>query len=310
MLSIDDLHKTYRSSRQPALEGVSFSVAEGAFVALLGPNGAGKSTLINILAGRVDAERGAIRIAGQELGPDRPELRALIGIVPQEIRFDYIFTVEELLNLEAGYYGLRRDDAHVRYLLERLALTDKLKVRSRELSGGMQRRLMIARALVHRPRLLLLDEPTAGVDLNLRQDMYGFLRELNDAGTTIVLTTHYLEEAEHLCERILVLDHGRLIAHEAREEFLRLAGDVFTVQIQTDQAERLWPLFEIDGAMPVPDERAGLRFVYPADRRESLLRGLTMGAPDIQSFQILKPKLEEVFVKLTHSEASHHVHVA
>jgi len=299
MLAIERLSKTYRGALAPALRDVSLRVARGEFVALLGPNGAGKSTLISILAGRVDPDAGAIRVAGQRLAPHRPHLRRLIGIVPQEIRFDYVFTVEELLRLEAGFYGLRRDDGHIRRLLDRLALADKRHVRTRSLSGGMQRRLMIARALVHRPAILLLDEPTAGVDLRLRQELYAFLRELNRAGLTVVLTTHYLEEAEQLCERIVVLDQGRLVADEPREAFLRMAGDLLTVDVRTATPDRIWTTFEGVGAVPLARSGHGLRFAFPGAKRELLLTRLAAAADQIDSFQIVKPRLEEAFAALT-----------
>jgi ABC-2 type transport system ATP-binding protein len=307
LLRIEGLTKTYRGASEPALDSVSFSVAEGAFVALLGPNGAGKSTLIHILSGRADADAGTIHLRGERLGAANPCLRALIGIVPQEIRFDLVFTVEELLRLEAGFYGLKRDEAHIGRLLERLSLADKRHVRTRALSGGMQRRLMIARALVPRPRLLLLDEPTAGVDLHLRHDMYAFLRELNAGGMTIILTTHYLEEAEQLCQRVIVLDRGRVVADEAREAFLRMAGDFLTVDIRTDAGARIRQLFESDGAVPIAATAEGVRFVVPGASRVSLLRKLSEAAADIESFEILKPKIEEVFVKLTAKEGGAHV---
>ncbi len=299
MLSIHGLTKSYKTSTEPALASVGFDVQRGEFLALLGPNGAGKSTLIDILSGRVDADSGTIRIDGEELKAGRPDLRAMIGTVPQEIRFDYVFTVEELLRLERGFYGLRRDDAHIRYLLERLSLADKRRVRVRALSGGMKRRLMIARALVHKPRLLLLDEPTAGVDLQLRLDMYSFLRELSAGGLTIILTTHYLEEAEQLCGRIVVLDRGRLVANESRDAFLKMGGDSLTVEIKTGAQEKIRALFEADGALQVTGGHDGLKFVFPESSRMSLLRTLSIAAPHIESFQIRKPKLEEVFVKLT-----------
>jgi ABC-2 type transport system ATP-binding protein len=298
MLEIKGLSKRYRGAAEPALDGVGFDVGEGAFVALLGPNGAGKSTLIHILSGRSDADAGTVRLLGRRLGSD-PRLRGLIGIVPQDVRFDFVFKVEELLRLERGFYGLPPDEAHVQGLLERLSLADKRRVTARALSGGMQRRLMIARALVHRPRLLLLDEPTAGVDLQLRRDLHAFLRELNAAGTTIVLTTHYLEEAEDLCERVILLDHGRVVADEAREAFLRLAGDFLTVDIRTDAVEKVGRQLALEGATPVARTAGGLRFVVPAASRASLLRQLHDASPEIGSFEISRPRLEEVFLKLT-----------
>jgi ABC-2 type transport system ATP-binding protein len=305
MLRIEDLTKRYRGAAAPALHSVGFSVAEGAFVALLGPNGAGKSTLLNILSGRSDADTGEIQLLGRDLFSD-PRLRAAIGIVPQDVRFDFVFRVEELLRLERGFYGLPPDEAHVQTLLERLSLDNRRNVTVRALSGGMQRRLMIARALVHRPRLLLLDEPTAGVDLQLRRDLHAFLRELNAEGTTIVLTTHYLEEAEKLCERVILLDHGRVVADEPREAFLALGGEFLTVDIRTDAVEKVRRLLEVDGASPTVTTETGLRFVVPATSRSSLLRKLHDAAAEIGSFEIQRPRLEEVFLKLTSGRGAAH----
>lgn len=302
MLTLEGLTKTYRGASRPALDALDLHVEPGAFLALLGPNGAGKSTLINILSGRCEQDRGAVRIGGRDLVRSEPALRTLIGIVPQEIRFDYVFTVEEILRMEMGFYGLRADEAHLSMLLERLSLGAKRREKVRSLSGGMQRRVMIARALVHRPRLLLLDEPTAGVDLNLRRDLHGFLRELNRDGLTILLTTHYLEEAEELCERIVVLDEGRLVADQPREAFLGMAGDFLTLDIHTEVEARVRSLFEGRGLAPEPG--TGLRVVFPRSDRASVLAILAEASPLVSSFQILRPRLEDVFLKLTRKEAA------
>ena len=302
MLTLEGLTKTYRNAPRPALDAVDLDVEPGAFLALLGPNGAGKSTLINILSGRCEQDHGSVRVAGRRVGASDPALRTLIGIVPQEIRFDYVFTVEEILRMELGFYGLRADEARLDFLLERLTLASKRKEKVRSLSGGMQRRLMIARALVHRPRLLLLDEPTAGVDLNLRHDLYGFLRELNADGLTILLTTHYLEEAEELCGRIVVLDEGRVAADQPREAFLGMAGDFLTLDIQTAVDARVRSLFADKGMAAESGE--GLRVVFPRSARESVLATLAEASPLVDSFQILRPRLEDVFRKLTRKEAA------
>ena len=305
MLRISGLSKRYRGAAEPALAEVGFEVGEGAFIALLGPNGAGKSTLIHILSGRAAADCGTLELLGKPLSSD-PCLRGLIGIVPQDVRFDFVFEVEELLRLERGFYGLPPDEAYLQRLLERLSLAEKRHVTARALSGGMQRRLMIARALVHRPRLLLLDEPTAGVDIQLRRDLHAFLRELNAEGTTIVLTTHYLEEAEELCERVILLDHGRVVADEPREAFLALAGDFLTVDIRTDAVLKVARLLELDGAAKVATSAGRLRLVVPASSRTSLLRVLHDAAPEIGSFEIRRPRLEEVFLKLTRGGGAAH----
>lgn len=304
MLKIDDLTKTYRTGSKPVLDGVSLQAERGAFLALLGPNGAGKSTLINILSGQCEPDRGRIWVADQRLVPSNPALRNLIGIVPQEIRFDYVFTVEEILRMEMGFYGLRVDKRRLEYLLERLSLADKRKVKLRSLSGGMQRRVMIARALVHQPQLLLLDEPTAGVDLNLRHDLYAFLRELNRDGLTILLTTHYLEEAEHLCDQIVVLDQGRIIADQPREDFLKIAGDFLTLDVFTENETEVRSLFERTGAIATPSDSDGLRFVFPRSARETVLSTLSNASVHMGSFQILRPRLEDVFRKITQKESN------
>jgi len=304
MLSIESLSKTYRGASAPALEAVSFSISRGEFVALLGANGAGKSTLLSAVTGRVEPDAGVIRVGGVALGARGFEPRAVIGVVPQEARFEFVFTAEELLRLELGLYGLRPDEGRIRYLLQRLSLWDKRAAKVRLLSGGMQRRLMIARALVHRPRLLLLDEPTVGVDLDLRREMHEFLRELNGEGVTIVLTTHYLEEAQELCGRVLMLDRGRLVADEPREVFTRLAGDFLTVEVRARATDRLWAALEVRGAEASRPGPGMLRLVVPSASRGELLRRLAAVAAEIDSFQVLEPSLEDAFAKLTHERRS------
>ena len=210
-LVIEGLTKTYDGGKQ-ALKGVDLQVEEGEFFALLGPNGAGKSTLIGVTCGLVKKTNGKIIVQGHDIDIDGDDAKLHIGLVPQEINADIFSTVEDVLYIQAGYYGISRKEAkpQIEMLLERLALKDKRKSQTIELSGGMKRRLIIARALVHKPTLLFLDEPTAGVDVELRHDMWKFLQELNANGVTIILTTHYLEEAEKLCKRIAIINHGEI----------------------------------------------------------------------------------------------------
>jgi ABC-2 type transport system ATP-binding protein len=211
-LAIQDLHKTYRNGFE-ALKGISLQVERGDFFALLGPNGAGKSTAIGIIASLVNKTSGRISIFGRDLDREREAAKQAIGLVPQEFNFNQWEPVEEILVNQAGYYGIPRREAFQRAekSLKRLDLWAKRRDQARSLSGGMKRRLMIARALVHRPRLLILDEPTAGVDIEIRRSMWEFLREINQQGTTIILTTHYLEEAENLCRNIAIINHGRIV---------------------------------------------------------------------------------------------------
>lgn len=211
-LSITNLSKTYKNGFQ-ALKGVDLSVEEGDFLALLGPNGAGKSTIIGIICSLITKTTGKIQIFGDNLDLDSAGAKQHIGIVPQEFNFNVFEPVIEIMVNQAGYYGIKRDIAFERaeVLLKKLGLWDKHRASARQLSGGMKRRLMIARSLIHQPRLLILDEPTAGVDIEIRRAMWEFLQELNNSGTTIILTTHYLEEAEQLCNHIAIIDQGLIV---------------------------------------------------------------------------------------------------
>jgi len=205
------LSKTYRNGFE-ALKGVDLKVDEGDFFALLGPNGAGKSTLIGIVTSLVNKSAGSVEVFGHDLDREPEQVKGLLGVVPQEFNFNLFLPVAEVVINQAGYFGIPRAEARERaeFYLRKLDLWGRRKSEMRLLSGGMKRRLMIARALVHRPRLLILDEPTAGVDIEIRRSMWAYLRELNAAGTTIILTTHYLEEAERLCRTIAIIDNGRI----------------------------------------------------------------------------------------------------
>lgn len=220
-ISIQDLHKTYANGHQ-ALKGVNLDVEEGDFFALLGPNGAGKSTTIGVISTLVKQSSGTVKVYGKNVETHVYETKLDLGIVPQEVNFSLFEKVSDIVMTQAGYYGLPRALARERTekYLKKLGLWDKRDNRARMLSGGMKRRLMIARALVHEPRLLILDEPTAGVDIELRRSMWDFLQEINRNGTTIILTTHYLEEAEHLCRNIAIIDEGRIIENTSMKKLL------------------------------------------------------------------------------------------
>lgn len=220
-LSICDLKKTYNSGLE-ALKGISFEVDEGDFFALLGPNGAGKSTAIGIICSLVTKTSGQVSVFGYDLDSEPRKVKSCIGLVPQEFNFNQFETPLEIILSQAGYYGIRRSDAMrgAEEVLRELDLWEKRNVVSRTLSGGMKRRLMIARALVHKPKLLILDEPTAGVDIEIRRSMWAFLSEINRQGTTIILTTHYLEEAESLCRNIAIINHGELVEYSDMSSLL------------------------------------------------------------------------------------------
>ncbi len=221
-LSISNLHKTYKSGLK-ALSGVTLNVQDGEFFGLLGPNGAGKTTIIGIITSLVTKTEGTVNIFGMDIDKNFSSAKRLIGVVPQEYNFSIFEKVQDIVIQQAGYYGISRKEAvkSSEKYLKKLSLWDKRNVAARELSGGMKRRLMIARGLVHEPKLLILDEPTAGVDVELRRGMWDFLEELNRNGRTIILTTHYLEEAEQLCNKIAIITKGKIVENTSKREMLR-----------------------------------------------------------------------------------------
>ena len=233
-LKLIDLNKRYKASSN-VIKGINLTVQSGDFFALLGPNGAGKSTTIGIISSLVNKSAGSVEIFGFDLDLEPEKAKACIGLVPQEFNFNQFEPVDEILINQAGFYGIPRAEAKQRaeHYLKKLSLWDKRKAQARELSGGMKRRLMIARALVHNPKLLILDEPTAGVDIEIRRSMWSFLKEINQAGTTIILTTHYLEEAESLCRNIAIIDKGVIIENTSMTSMLRrLNQEVFVLDTE------------------------------------------------------------------------------
>lgn len=225
-VSIANVRKTYEGGTQ-ALKGISLQIEEGDFFALLGPNGAGKTTIISILTGLVTKTSGEASVFGTSIDEDPSKTKTYIGLVPQEFNFNIFEKVEDIVTTQAGYYGIPRKEAlrDAEPILKNLGLWEKRKEPSQRLSGGMKRRLMIARALIHHPKLLILDEPTAGVDVELRRSMWTFLRELNRQGTTIILTTHYLEEAEQLCRNVAIINKGQILVNEPMEALLARHGE-------------------------------------------------------------------------------------
>lgn len=224
-ISIRGLRKTYRdggkSQEKIALKGVDLEIPRGSFFGLLGPNGAGKSTLINILAGLTIKTEGSVAICGHDIVQDARAARMSIGVVPQELVLDTFFTVREALEITAGYYGIPKARRRTQEIIDAMGLADKADISSRRLSGGMRRRLLVGKALVHRPQVLILDEPTAGVDVELRTQLWDYVRKINAEGTTVLLTTHYLEEAEELCDEIAIINHGEIIKRDRKDALLR-----------------------------------------------------------------------------------------
>jgi ABC-2 type transport system ATP-binding protein len=267
-----------------ALSDVSLAIARGEFFGLLGPNGAGKTTLINVIAGLARADAGSVRVMGAHTVADYRRARRMLGVVPQELVFDPFFTVRETLRIQAGYFGIRAEDAWIDEVMEHLDLTAKADANMRALSGGMKRRVLIAQALVHKPPVIVLDEPTAGVDVELRQGLWQFVRRLNAAGHTIVLTTHYLEEAEVHCTRIAMLKAGRIVALDSTRNLLaRFPGSRTSARVIGRDGKQ--HVLEIQGYGELERELARLR---------------TQGV-DIADIELDRPDLEEVFLRLTAS---------
>lgn len=295
-VSIDGLHKQFGDLT--ALNGVSFEIQQGEFFGLLGPNGAGKSTLINILAGLAHANSGAVQVLGHDVVRDYRNARRKLGVVPQELAYDPFFTVREVLELQSGYFGLAKTNAAwLDELLAELDLTDKADANMRQLSGGMKRRVLIAQALVHRPPVVVLDEPTAGVDVELRRTLWRFVRKLHGEGHTIVLTTHYLEEAESLCERIAILNHGEVQALDEKQALLnRYPYRELQLQLASDA-----PLPK--AVADVMTQRNGANIILKLHRERdsitAMLDALRNAGVEIADIRTKEPDLETVFLNLT-----------
>lgn len=296
-LQIKGLKKTYANGVE-ALHGIDLEVQRGDFFALLGPNGAGKSTAIGIMSSLVTFSEGSVTIFGHDIIRDYAAARACLGLVPQEFNFNQFDPVCETLMHQAGYYGIRRQDAGKRTqrLLEQFDLWDKRSVMARELSGGMKRRLMIARAMIHEPQLLILDEPTAGVDLEIRHNLWHYLREINSRGTTIILTTHYLEEAEQLCRTIAIISNGRIRANTTMRELLdQLDSEHFVLYLKTP----LPHCPKIDGyALHCPDPRTLEATIHKGADLNRLFGELSAQGIDILSMKNKTNRLEKLFLQL------------
>ncbi len=282
-----------------ALRGVSLAIEQGEFFGLLGPNGAGKTSLISIVAGLSRATSGKVEVMGHDVVDDFRAARRALGVVPQELVFDPFFTVRETLEISSGYYGIRRNDDWIDEILENLDLRSKAEENMRALSGGMKRRVLVAQALVHRPPVIVLDEPTAGVDVELRQGLWNFVRRLNRDGHTIVLTTHYLEEAEELCGRIAMLKQGSIVALDRTESLLhRYAGARLQLRLSgAPLPAALAPLRVAEGSAPAPAGTETLRIDRYADL-ESVLATLREAGCTIDEMDLQRTDLEEVFVRL------------
>ena len=291
-ISFQNVSKTYRGGAVRALDGVSFDIQPGEFFGLLGPNGAGKTSLISILAGLSRASGGSVKVLGHDVVSDFAEARRALGIVPQELVFDPFFSAREALQIQSGYFGVRNNEAWIDELLEHLGLADKARANMRQLSGGMKRRVLVAQALVHRPPVIVLDEPTAGVDVELRQTLWQFIARLNREGHTVLLTTHYLEEAEALCHRIAMLKLGRIVALDRTSDLL--SGRASTML-----------RFKTDAALPASlaeQSRVTGRIVqikaHDAAEVETILAALRAAQVPVEDLEIGRADLEDVFLEI------------
>ena len=292
-----NVRKNYKQLK--AVDGISLSIEQGEFFGLLGPNGAGKSTLINMMAGLVKPSGGSISVMGFDVNKEYQEARHSVGIVPQELVFDPFFNVREMLRFQAGYFGKdKSNDKWVDEVIERLDLTDKSSTNMRALSGGMKRRALIAQALVHRPPVIVLDEPTAGVDVELRQKLWGFIKELNNEGHTIVLTTHYLEEAEALCNRVAMMKSGKIVALDSTKNLLKeFSLKNLKVRLQKNNIKKIAALLK---GTPFEQEDDWCTFkLKKVSDASSIIEKLNSLKIQILDLKLIESDLENIFLKLT-----------
>jgi ABC-2 type transport system ATP-binding protein len=299
-ISFQSVSKQYRSRAGlavQALDQVSFDIEEGEFFGLLGPNGAGKTSLISILAGLSRASGGSVKVHGFDVRTDFAQARRLLGVVPQELVFDPFFTVRETLRIQSGYFGIAHNGPWIDELLESLGLADKAQSNMRQLSGGMKRRVLVAQALVHKPAVIVLDEPTAGVDVELRQTLWQFIAKLNRQGSTVLLTTHYLEEAEALCSRIAMLKSGRVVALSSTSDLLRSASsNVLRFKLDQELPADLAAKARVTGrVVQLP--------AHDAQEIESHLASLRRAGLQAQDVEIRKADLEDVFLDVMSGQA-------
>ncbi|MFZ6656509.1 ABC transporter ATP-binding protein [Undibacterium sp. TJN19] len=298
-IQITNIHKRYQSLQ--ALGGVSLSIEEGEFFGLLGPNGAGKTTLISILAGLNRADTGNITVQGHDVVTDYRNARSKLGVVPQELVFDPFFTVRETLRMQSGYFGLKNNDKWIDEVMENLDLTNKADTNMRALSGGMKRRVLVAQALVHKPPVIVLDEPTAGVDVELRQTLWQFIARLNREGHTVVLTTHYLEEAQALCNRIAMLKLGKVVALDSTANLIkRISGSQLRVTLATNGVVTLPASLRdkvISHEIQADPRQFALR-VTDYNQVEGMLAAFRADGCIIEDLQLLQADLEDVFLQI------------
>ena len=305
-LEVRNLRKVYKGkgkvADKEALKGISLDVPRGSFFGLLGPNGAGKSTLINILAGLVNKTSGTANVCGYDINSDMRLARRALGVVPQELNLDAFFSAREVMEFQAGMYGVPKSERRTSEILEAMGLSDKADSYARTLSGGMRRRLLVAKAMVHRPQVLILDEPTAGVDIELRQQLWEYIRKLNAAGTTIILTTHYLEEAEELCDEIAIINHGEVVACEPTEKLLsKLDAKTITIILDRDIDSIPSALQKFDPSLS-HGRRLAIQYRPSEADIGQILSAIAESNLGIKDLTTEEPDLEDAFLQMTSSK--------
>lgn len=300
-IEVEGLTKVYKGSNgeKLALDNVSLKIPRGSFFALLGPNGAGKSTFINILAGLVTKTDGTAKIWDYDIETQMRSARCSIGIVPQELNLDAFFTPRQAMELQAGLYGVPKPERRTDEILEAIGLSDKADSYSRSLSGGMRRRLLVGKAMVHTPPVLVLDEPTAGVDIELRQQLWAYVKELNKAGVTIVLTTHYLEEAEELCDEIAIINQGKVIAHEDKRSLLRRIDHKTLLLTLNNEVNAVPDVLAPWGAELKGDNQIALHYRPSKTQMAEILEAIHGCGLAIKDLSTEEGDLEDIFLKLT-----------
>ncbi len=307
-IDIQGLEKTYQSKKKGeakhALKGVNLQVPRGAFFGLLGPNGAGKSTLINIMAGLTIKSGGTVKICGHDIESDTRNARLSIGVVPQELVIDTFFTVRQALEITAGYYGIPKAERRTQEIIDAMGLSDKADVNARRLSGGMRRRLLVGKALVHRPDVLILDEPTAGVDVELRTQLWDYIRKINKEGTTILLTTHYLEEAEELCDEIAIINHGEIIKRDRKANLMKLFDSKELLLTLDRELIDLPKTLEGMSGATVRDGKLAVQYQPSKVSFQEIMNQVKDAGLNICDLTTHEVDLEDVFVSLTSSKSA------
>ena len=302
-LELKNITKYYNNNKNIALDDISLDIKVGSIFGLLGPNGAGKSTLINIISGTVFKTSGQVKIWDIDIDKERKQSKLAVGVVPQELNIDAFFTPYELLDLHSGMFNVPKIDRKINQLLKLMDLSDKAKAYSRNLSGGMRRRLLVAKAMVHTPPILILDEPTAGVDVELRQKLWNHFKELNKLGVTIILTTHYLEEAENLCDHIAIINHGKIVANESKKTILKKLNEKkIYIKLNKELSKKSEQSLQKIGNLKINAKEIQINFKPNEISMKNVIKIIYESNLDIIDLSTKDASLEDVFINITSSK--------